>query len=106
MFTTIRQYRGPEDSMDDVMHRIDASFADLLAREPGFCGYEVMDCGGGILMTVTTFEERAGCDRSAEMAAAFVRDELSDITIERLGTMTGEVMVSRAQEAMLQPLHH
>jgi hypothetical protein len=106
MFATIRQYRTAQGSMDELMHRVDESFADQLSQEPGFCGYEVMDCGDGMLVTMTMFEDREGCERSAELAAAFVRDQLSDVEIERIGTVTGEVMVSRAREAMLQATHH
>jgi hypothetical protein len=40
------------------------------------------------------------------MAAAFVREFLSGVEIERQGSMIGEVMVSRARERVLEAAHH
>jgi hypothetical protein len=60
----------------------------------------------GSVCSMTIFDDREGAERSQEMAAQFVREHLSGIQIERTGDMTGEVMVSRARERVLEPAHH
>jgi hypothetical protein len=105
MFTVIRQYRIASGSIEDVMHRVDEQFADQLAQEPGFMGYEVFEAGEGMLVSVTTFQDRQGGERSAELAAEFVRTALGDMDVQRIAMIGGEVMVSRARQELLEPLH-
>jgi hypothetical protein len=105
MFATIRQYRLASGSLEDVMHIVDTDLAERLSQQDGFCGYELMDCGGGMIVSVTTFRDREGCDRSNEIAAQFVRERLADYEIERIGTLDGAVTVSRARQDLLEPAH-
>src|SRR3712207_3627468 len=98
----MRQYRISPDQIDRTMHLADMELADRLAEEPGFVAYELMAAEDGTICSMTTFEDRAGAERSQELAAEFVRDHLGGIEIERTGAMTGEVMVSRARERVLE----
>lgn len=108
MYATVRRYRTQKsvDAIDAMMHIADASFADQLADEPGFMDYQLIDCGDGTIMSISIFETEEQCDRSGELAAEFVRSDLSDYDIERTDVHGGEVMVSRAAERVLQPTHH
>ena len=106
MHANVRQYRVSPDKIDETMHLADTEFADRLAEEPGFVAYELMAAEDGSVCSMTIFEDREGAERSQELAAEFVRDHLSDIDIERIGTMTGEVMVSRARDRVLEAAHH
>ncbi len=106
MYANVRQYRISADMIDETMHLADAELADRLAEEPGFVAYGLMATEDGSVCSMTIFEDREGAERSQEVAAEFVRDHLSGIQIERTGDMTGEVMVSRAREQVLQPAHH
>ena len=60
---------------------------------PGFVAYELLDCGNGILITVTTCHDREAAERSIELAADFVAKELEGIEIERVEATIGEVGV-------------
>jgi hypothetical protein len=106
MYANVRQYRISADEIDETMHLADTELADRLAEEPGFVAYELMATDDGTVCSMTIFEDRDGAERSQEIAAQFVRDHLSDIQVENLGRMTGELMVSRAREQVLQPAHH
>jgi hypothetical protein len=106
MYANVRQYRISADKIDETMHLADTELADRLADEPGFVAYELMATEDGTVCSMTIFDDRDGAERSQEIAAEFVRDHLSDIEIESLGSMTGELMVSRAREQVLQPAHH
>ncbi len=106
MFASIRTYRSGSGSMDDLMHRVDRDFADALAKEPGFVAYQVVATGDDTLMSVSVFRTREDAEQSNELAAQWVAADLADFEIERMGAITGEVMVSRAETAMLEPAHH
>jgi hypothetical protein len=105
MYASIRTYRLDRGDMGEVMQRIDRDFADGLAGEQGFAGYHVVDCGDGVLCTVTVFHDAASAERSNDMAAEFVREHLKDMDISRTDVKSGKVAVNRAASEMLEPAH-
>ena len=106
MHASIRTYRFASGSMDDLMHRVDRDFADALAQEPGFVAYQVVATGDDTLMSISIFRSATEAERSNEIAAQWVAEDLAEFGVERMGAITGEVSVSRAREAMLEPAHH
>lgn len=105
MYCSIRRYRTDPARMDELMHRVDDGFAEDIQREPGFVAYQVLDCGDGSLVTVTSFRDRESAESSIAKAAAWVGDNLSDVEIERVDALVGEAKVSRAGAEMLEPAH-
>ena len=105
MYASIRTYRMDRGDMDDLMHRVDTSFADRLASSPGFVAYHAIDCGDGALCTVTVFQDEAAAERSNEAAAEFVRTELAEFRLTRTDVKVGKVDVSRAASEVLEPAH-
>lgn len=105
MYASIRKFRGRPDQMAEAMHRVDEIFAPRLEEMDGFVAYEAVDCGDGIVVSLTVCRDRAAVERSLELSATFVRDDLADIEIERLEALEGELSVSRAREDMLEPAH-
>jgi hypothetical protein len=106
MYANMRRYRCDPSQVDAIMHVIDTRFAEQLSTQTGFCDYQAIDCGGGLLMTVSIFQDQAAAQTSAELAADFIQEYLSDFNIERLDVSMGEVMVSRAAQWILEPAHH
>ncbi len=106
MFVSIRTYRIGRGTIEDVMHRVDRDLADAFAREPGFISYEVAQTGDRAVASITMFDERAQAEASNRLAAEWVSDELSDFDVERMGVISGEVMVSRASSDVLRAAHH
>jgi len=105
MYAMIRRYRMTTGSIDDLMHKVDTRFADRLQKQLGILHYQAIDTGDGTITTVTVFEDEERC-RQSETAAAGVRKALSEFQVEEIGVLTGEVMVSRATERALEPVHH
>jgi hypothetical protein len=105
MFASIRTYRIQRGSVEEVMHRVDRDLADAFAREPGFVSYEVVMTGERTLASITTFHERDQAEASNQLAAEWVADELADFEVERMGIVSGPVMVSRACSDALAPAH-
>ena len=105
MYASIRQYRMDVDRVPEAMHRVDEELADRFAAMPGFVAYHVLDCGDGRICSITTFRDAEDAERSADMAAEFVRERLSEFGILRIGAESGGVVVSRAQAEVLEPAH-
>ena len=106
MYAMVRRYRIDREDIDDVAHRVDTEFADAVGEEPGFCDYQVIDCGDGTIVSITIFAGEDGARRSNQMAAEWVSQSLGDVQIERVDAVGGEVLVSRAADAVLEPAHH
>jgi hypothetical protein len=110
MYASVRKYLVDADRVDELMHQVDETFAPRLEQMPGFVAYQVIDAGEdrvgkGLVFSVTVCSDRQAADRSVEMAAEFVANELGDIEIERLEAAAGEVSVSRAVSEMLEAAH-
>jgi hypothetical protein len=106
MHANVRQYRIPPELIDDTMHVVDTELADRLSEEPGFVAYQCAVDDDGSICSMTTFQDRGGAERAQEIASEFVRDHLSNVPVERIGSMIGDVMVSRARDAVLEAAHH
>jgi hypothetical protein len=110
VYASVRKYGVDADRVDELMHRVDEGFAPRLEQMPGFVAYHMIDAGPdrageGLVFTITVCSDREAADRSAEIAAEFVRDELSDMQVERLEAATGAVSVSRAVSEVLEAGH-
>jgi hypothetical protein len=103
MHTSVRKYTVDEEQMEELIRRVDETFAPRIEAMPGFVAYELLDCGHGIVIAITTCRDREAAERSVELAADFVTKELEGIEIERVEATIGEVGVSRAIDEMLEP---
>jgi len=95
MHASVRKYKVDQSQMDDVSRRVADTFVPRVSAVPGFAAYHFVDAGNGILITVTLGDDPDAVEQSADLAAEFVRDELSDIEIERVEAASGEVPVSQ-----------
>jgi hypothetical protein len=106
MYASFRRYRMGAGSIDDAMHLADTEFADRLSEEPGFVDYQAVAIGDDMIVSMTIFEDEEQCLASNDMAAEFVREHLGPFQVERLEVFSGDVMVSRAADKVLEPAHH
>ena len=110
MYASVRKYLVDANRVDELMHRVDETFAPRLEEMPGFVAYQVINAGEDrvgkdIIFSVTLCSDREAADRSTDMAAEFVSSELGDIEIERLEAASGEVGVNRAMSDVLEAAH-
>ena len=103
MHTSVRKYTVDPEQMDELIRRVDQTFAPRVEAMPGFVAYQLLDCGYGIVLSITTCHDREAAERSVELAAEFVSNELQGIEVERVEATIGEVGVSRALAEMLEP---
>jgi hypothetical protein len=105
VFCGVRRYEVDPARVDELMHRVDDQFCPLLEQEEGFIAYQVLDCGDGMIISLTTCRTADSADATAALSASWVREALSDIDIQRIDASTGEAKVSRAVAEMLEPAH-
>ncbi|MGH2970152.1 MAG: hypothetical protein ACRDK0_13990 [Solirubrobacteraceae bacterium] len=104
MFASIRRYRLETGSIDDLLHMVDEDFAETIQELDGFVEYQVVECGNGEIITITTFRDRHSAELSMEVAADWVRDTLTArFDLRPLERFVGEVAISRARDDVLQP---
>ena len=107
MFASVRRYRLESGSIDDLLHMVDTDFAESVQEMDGFVEYQVLECGNGEIITITTFKDRRSAEASMEMAADWVRDTLTrKFDLERLEGFVGEVAISRASEDVTVPARY
>jgi hypothetical protein len=110
MYTSVHHYSVDAERVDEFMHRVDEKLAPRLEKMPGFLAYQAIDAGvdragEGTVFAVTVCSDRDAADRSAEVAAEFVRDELADMEVELFEAATGAVSVNRAISQVLKAAH-
>src|SRR3954470_7785845 len=105
MFASMRRYRLQPGLLAEFARRVDESFADQIAAQPGFVSYELIDCGGGDLFTLSIFLEPGQAEASRELARRSTEETLQDIEHTRFDAIYGESLVSRAAPGMLDPGH-
>jgi heme-degrading monooxygenase HmoA len=105
MFASMRRYRLQPGTLAEFIRRVDTSFADDIAARPGFVSYQLIDCGGGDLFTLSMFLEPGQAEASRELAQRWTEDNLQDIEHTRFDAIHGESLVSRAAPGMLDPAH-
>ena len=107
MFASVRRYRLESGSIDDLLHLVDTDFAESVQEMDGFLEYQVLECGNGEIITITTFKDRRSAEASMEMSADWVRDTLSrKFDLSRLEGFVGEVAISRACEDVTVPARY
>jgi hypothetical protein len=110
MYASVRKYSVDARRIHELMLRVDKGLVPRFERMPGFVAHQVIDAGSdrtgaGLVFAITICHDREAADQSADIAAEFVLDELSDLDIRRLEASTGEVMVSSAESEVLERGH-
>lgn len=73
----IRQYRADPGDVDEIVRRAEAGFLPLIKAAPGFARYAILDAGGGEIVSLSAFETREQADRSTQIAADWVRENMA-----------------------------
>jgi hypothetical protein len=105
MFASIRRHRLHDGAFDELARRVDESFAQEIAAQPGFVSYEFIDTGDGGVMTISIFQAAEAAEASREHARRWSDESLADFKFTRGEPLRGEILVSRASSEMLAPGH-
>ncbi len=105
MYASIRRYRVNPEQLWELMRRVDEEFAPLVEELDGFMSYQAIECERGTVLSITICRDQETVERSAEIAAEWMRTELNDLALARVESLAGEVGVGRAEAAILEPAH-
>ncbi|MFG2141063.1 hypothetical protein [Streptomyces sp. NPDC048650] len=91
MYAVVRRYEGVTDPAE-AGHRVSEGFLPLLRQVQGFVAYYWIDAGGGVLVSTSVFQDRAGAEESTDRAAGFVQDHLASLLPNPPQVTAGEVV--------------
>ncbi len=97
MFTSIRKYRVRRGSAEELARRVREGFVPLVRQIPGFRGYDLLDGGPDVLITVSMFDSADEAFASNEAAANWVRDNVLEFTKGMPEVMVGDVLVAEVR---------
>ncbi|GAA3255535.1 hypothetical protein Slala03_50150 [Streptomyces lavendulae subsp. lavendulae] len=93
MYAVVRRYEQVSDPAE-AGRRVDEGFVPLLRQVPGFVAYYWVDAGGGVMVSMSVFEDQAGAEASIKRAADFVRDNLASLLPEPPQVTAGQVVAA------------
>lgn len=74
MYATVRRYEGIDKvRSEEITRKVGDSLLPSLRVLPGFDGYYLIDAGGGILTSISLFEDASQAHESTRIAARWVR---------------------------------
>ncbi|MFG2192284.1 hypothetical protein [Streptomyces sp. NPDC048639] len=91
MYAVVRRYEGVIDPAE-AGRRVSEGFVPLIRQVRGFVAYYWADAGGGVMVSTTVFQDRAGAEESNDRAADFVRERLASLLPSPPEVTGGEVV--------------
>ena len=96
MYTTVRRYEGVSD-VREATRRVNEGFIQIVHDIPGFVAYYWVDAGGGVMISVSVFQDRASAEESNARAAGYVRENLASVLPNPPQITAGEVVAHTAK---------
>lgn len=78
MYAVVRRYEGVTDPAE-AGRQVNEGFLPLLRQVQGFVAYYWVDTGGGVMVSMSVFQDPSGAEESTDRAGEFVRDRLASL---------------------------
>ncbi|NJP87952.1 hypothetical protein HCN51_00520 [Nonomuraea sp. FMUSA5-5] len=104
MYAVVRHYRTTPGAVEAMISAVDDEFADRVPRQVGAVLYSAVDTGGGTAITITVYEDEAAAVRSESTVGELQRDLGERFGVKETSAHRGQVVVSRATEAIVRPV--
>jgi hypothetical protein len=101
MYTVIRRYQGDGAKLNDFARRVGDNAHDIITSIPGFVGYVIGNDGKGTMLTVGTYDDKAGAAESSKRAAAWVRANAADLSIAAPTIIEGTVRIRKSTAGVI-----
>jgi heme-degrading monooxygenase HmoA len=105
MFASVRCYVVHKGPVSELVRRVQEDFAARIATRKGFVAYQLVDCGGGEIMTISVFREAEQAEASRKFARRWSEVKLDDLELTTTAALHGEMLISRVRPEMLAPRH-
>ena len=92
MYATVRSYAAGSDLADALVEN-QGSVKALLEGIDGFQAYYLVRTGDGAV-SVSVYDDQIGAEESNREAAAWIRENLSDLSVNPPQISAGEVAIS------------
>lgn len=93
MYATIRIYAGKSD-LGAELRSNQESVKSLISAVPGFKAYYFVATSDGGGASITVCDDQAGAEESNRTAAAWITENLPDLSIASPAISAGEVIIS------------
>ena len=94
MYATVRRYEGVPNPTE-AGRQVRDVFLPVISEIPGFVAYYWVDAGGGVMISTSVFQDKAGADESNRRAATVVRDSLASLLPNPPQITAGEVVAHK-----------
>ncbi|MFF0288149.1 hypothetical protein [Streptomyces sp. NPDC005262] len=91
MYAVVRRYEGVTDPAE-AGRQVNEGFLPLLRQVQGFVAYYWVDAGGGVMISMSVFQDQDGAKESTIRAGEFVRDRLASLLPSPPQVTAGEVV--------------
>jgi hypothetical protein len=95
MYATVRRYEGVTNP-GEAGRLVKETFLPVISEIPGFVAYYWVDAGGGVMISTSVFQDKAGAEESNRRAAAVVRESLAPLLPNPPQVTEGEVVTHKA----------
>ena len=95
MYTSFRRYQVDPSNVDEIIRRVNEGFVPIVSSVAGFIAYQCIDAGGGVVATISVFEDKAGAEELTQKAADWVRENLASLVSNPPEITAGEVKLHK-----------
>lgn len=92
MYATVRSYSGSQQLGDELVKRED-EVKSLVSGISGFRAYYLLKTSEGDVTSVTVYDDQAGAEESNQVAANWIKENLSDMSVSPPEVSAGEVVI-------------
>jgi heme-degrading monooxygenase HmoA len=92
MFATVRNYAGSSDLADALLDN-EAEVKRIISEIDGFKAYYLVRTADGAT-SISVYDSEAGAEQSNRTAAAWIAENLPDLTVATPQVSAGEVVIT------------
>jgi hypothetical protein len=92
-YAAVRRYAGVTDPVE-AGRRVAEGFVPIIEEIPGFVDYHWIDAGGGVMVSVSVFEDQGGAEESTRRAASWVAANLAELLPNAPEVTAGDVVAT------------
>ena len=96
MYATMRRYEGVTNP-SEAGRQVRETFLPVISEIPGFVAYYWVDAGGGVMISTSVFQDKAGAEESNRRAASVVRESLAALLPNSPQVTAGEVVAHKSK---------
>jgi hypothetical protein len=96
MYATVRRFEGVTDPRE-VARRVNEGLVPLISQIPGCLAYSWVDAGGGVMVSISLFENQAGAEEANRQAPGWVRQNIAALLPNPPQITAGEVVAHKAK---------